>query len=86
MIGDVTDLAVAGAAAQGVDAIVHLVAILDGSDAQFEAVNAGGPRNVVAAAERPGVRRLLHMSAAGVTARNAPLTRYWRTKWRASRR
>ena len=31
---------------------MHLVAILDGSDAQFEAVNAGGTRNVVAAAER----------------------------------
>ena len=43
-------------------------------------MNAGGPRNVVAAAESAGVRRLLHMSAAGVTERNAPRTRYWRTK------
>ena len=80
MTGDVTDLASLKAAAQGVDAIVNLVAILDGSDAEFEAVNAGGPRNVVAAAESAGVRRLLHMSAAGVTERNAPRTRYWRTK------
>ena len=78
--GDVTDLASLKAAVQGVDAIVNLVAILDGSDAEFEAVNAGGPRNVVAAAESAGVRRLLHMSAAGVTERNAPRTRYWRTK------
>ena len=78
--GDVTDLASLKGAVHGVDAIVNLVAILDGSDAEFEAVNAGGPRNVVAAAESAGVRRLLHMSAAGVTERNAPRTRYWRTK------
>jgi len=78
--GDVTDLASLKAAVQGVDAIINLVAILNGSDAEFEAVNAGGPRNVVAAAESAGVRRLLHMSAAGVTERNAPRTRYWRTK------
>ena len=78
--GDVTDLASLKAAVQGVDAIINLVAILNGSDAEFEAVNAAGPRNVVAAAESAGVRRLLHMSAAGVTERNAPRTRYWRTK------
>jgi NADH dehydrogenase len=79
--GDITDPAAVEAAVQGVEAIVHLVAILDGSDAQFEAVNAGGPRNVVAAAQNAGVRRLLHMSALGVTEEHAPLTRYWRTKW-----
>jgi uncharacterized protein YbjT (DUF2867 family) len=80
MSGDVTDPVSLMSAADGVDAIVNLVAILNGSDAQFEAVNTGGPRNVVAAAERAGVRRLLHMSAAGVNERNAPRTRYWKTK------
>jgi NADH dehydrogenase len=78
--GDVTDPASLADAVQGVDAVANLVAILDGTDEQFEAVNAGGPRNVVAAAESAGVRRVLHMSAAGVTERNAPRTRYWRTK------
>ena len=82
-VGDVTDARSVDDASDGVEAIVHLVAILDGSDEQFEAINAGGTRNVIAAAERHGIRRFLHMSALGVTAEHAPLTRYWRTKWAA---
>ena len=39
----------------GADAIAHLVAILDGSDEQFQAVNVGGTRNVIAAARAAGV-------------------------------
>lgn len=83
--GDVTDPALVAAAVAGVDAIVHLVAILDGSTAAFEAVNAGGTANLVAAAKEAGVRRFLHMSAAGVDERHAPATRYWRTKFAARR-
>jgi NADH dehydrogenase len=79
--GDVTDEAAVATAAEGCEAIVHLVAILDGSDEQFEAVNAGGPRNIVAAAKAHGIRRIVHMSALGVTAEHAPLARYWRTKY-----
>jgi uncharacterized protein YbjT (DUF2867 family) len=82
--GDVTDPAALARAAQGADAIVHLVAILDGSDEQFEAVNVQGARNAVAAARAAGIRRFLHMSALGVTEQHAPLTRYWRTKWAAA--
>ena len=79
--GDVADAASLTAAAEGCDAIVNLVAILDGSDEAFEAVNAGGPRNVVAAAGAHGIRRIVHMSALGVTAEHATLTRYWGTKY-----
>ena len=79
--GDVSDAASLEAAAAGCDAIVNLVAILDGPDAAFEAVNAGGPRNVVAAARANGIRRIVHMSALGVTAEHAPLTRYWGSKY-----
>jgi uncharacterized protein YbjT (DUF2867 family) len=79
--GDVTDAASVTAAAEGCDAIVNLVAILDGSDEQFEAINAGGPRAMVAAAEVHGIKRIVHMSALGVSAEHAPLTRYWRTKY-----
>lgn len=82
---DISDPGSVRAAAEGVDAIVHLVAILDGSDAQFESVNVQGPRNVVAAATASGVRRIVHMSALGVTEAHAPLTRYWRTKWAGKR-
>lgn len=81
--GDVTDPAAVGRALEGMDAVCHLVAILNGSDSAFAAVNAAGTGNVVAAAERCGVRRLLHMSAAGVDRHHAPMTRYWRTKFEA---
>jgi NADH dehydrogenase len=81
--GDVTDPASLTAAVQNVDAVVHLVAILDGSDEDFERVNAQGTRNLVAAAEQAGVRRFILMSAAGVTPEHAPLTRYWGTKYAA---
>jgi uncharacterized protein YbjT (DUF2867 family) len=57
------------------------VAILDGTDEQFEAINAGGARNAVAAAKANGISRLVHMSALGVTEQHAQLTRYWRTKY-----
>lgn len=82
--GDVTDAAALEQAAQGADAIVHLVAILDGSAERFEAVNAQGPANAVAAAQAAGVRRFLHMSALGVTAEHAPLTGYWGSKWKGA--
>jgi len=78
--GDVTDAGSYAAAAEGCDAIVHLVAILDGTDEQFEAINAGGARNAVSAAQANGIRRIVHMSALGVTEQHAPLSRYWRTK------
>jgi NADH dehydrogenase len=80
--GDVRDPAALRRAMDGADAVVHLVAILDGSDAEFETINAQGPRNVVEAAQAVGVSRLLHMSALGVTGEHATLTRYWGSKWR----
>jgi NADH dehydrogenase len=83
--GDVTDAASLTSAATGCEAIVHLVAILDGADAEFEAVNAGGPRNAVQAATANGIRRIVHMSALGVSEQHAPLTRYWRTKYAGKR-
>ena len=70
--GDVTDPAALERAAQGADAIVHLVAILDGSEAQLEAVNAQGPANAVAAARAAGARRVLAIIAQGVPPPHAP--------------
>jgi uncharacterized protein YbjT (DUF2867 family) len=78
---DVTDPESVRAAAEGCEAIVHLVAILNGSDAEIEAVNTGGARNAVAAARANGIRRLVHMSALGVSKEHAPLTRYWGSKY-----
>jgi uncharacterized protein YbjT (DUF2867 family) len=80
--GDVRDPAALRGAMEGADAVVNLVAILNGSDAEFQAINAQGPRNVVGAAQAVGVSRLVHMSALGVSAEHASLTRYWGSKWR----
>jgi uncharacterized protein YbjT (DUF2867 family) len=79
--GDVADAESVRSAAEGCDAIVHLVAILNGSDAEFEAVNTGGARNAVAAARANDIRRLVHMCALGVSKQHAPLTRYWGSKY-----
>lgn len=67
-IGDVTAPGSLSAALEGVDAIVHLVAIprdlRNGADLRL--VNTEGTRNVVAAMGDAGVRRLIHMGAMGV--------------------
>lgn len=63
---------------QGQDAVIHLVAILHGSTADFERVHVTLPRSLAAACHVAGVRRLLHVSALGVSA-NAP-SDYLRSK------
>ncbi len=66
--GDVMDPATLGPALAGVDAVVHLVAIPrdwnGGKD--LLNVNLDGTRNVIAAMEAAGVRRLVHLGALGV--------------------
>jgi NADH dehydrogenase len=79
--GDVADAESYAAAARGMDAIVHLAAILNGSDEDFRRINAEGPLHAVEAAKANGIRRLLHMSAMGVSGEHAPLTRYWGSKY-----
>jgi len=52
----------------GCDAVVHTVAIPTERQGSFAAVNVAGTRNVVAEAERAGVRRIVHLSAIGASA------------------
>ncbi|MGH2498540.1 MAG: NAD-dependent epimerase/dehydratase family protein [Candidatus Limnocylindria bacterium] len=52
----------------GCEAVVHTVAVPTERRASFAEVNAAGTRNVVAEAERAGVRRLVHLSAIGASA------------------
>ncbi|HEX5040974.1 MAG TPA: complex I NDUFA9 subunit family protein [Candidatus Limnocylindria bacterium] len=71
------------AAFDGADAVVHLVAIpREGRGRRFEDVNVTGTRRVVAAAERAGVRRLVHQSVLGATDdhRHAYLSSKWRAE------
>ena len=52
---------------QGQDAVLNLIAVLHGSAARFEQVHAELPRRLAAACHDAGVRRLVHVSALGVT-------------------
>jgi uncharacterized protein YbjT (DUF2867 family) len=83
--GDVTEPASLRAALEGVDAVVHLVAIIKGSSADFERVMAQGTRNVVAAAKDAGVRRFVLASALGLDERTKDAVPYFRAKWEMER-
>lgn len=62
----------------GHDAVVHLIAILQGSAAAFEQVHVELPRRIAAAMSTAGLTRLVHVSALGVSPQ-AP-SRYLRSK------
>jgi len=83
--GDVTDPASLRAACQGVDAVVHLVAIIRGRPADFERVMADGTRNVVTAAQEAGVRRFVLASALGLGERTKDAVPYFAAKWEMER-
>jgi NADH dehydrogenase len=83
--GDVTDPASLRAACEGVDAVVHLVAIIRGRPADFERVMAQGTRNVVVAAQESGARRLVLASALGVDERTKDAVPYFAAKWEMER-
>src|SRR5262245_6581810 len=65
--GDVTDPASIAGAADGCDAVLHVAGIVDESppDVTFEHVNVGGTRNMLAEAQRAGVRRFVYLSSLG---------------------
>ena len=80
--GDVTDLDSLKAACQGVDMVVHTVAIIkEKGRATFQSINVQGTQNVVEAAEQAGVRKIVHLSAIG--AAPDPQYPYLRSKWQA---
>ncbi len=79
-LGDVTDPQSLSAAMQGVDTVIHLVAIIrEARGASFSGINAQGTRNVVEAAKSCGVKRFIHMSALGASPN--PRYRYTYSKW-----
>jgi len=65
---DVLDDAAAGAAIAGTGAVVNLVGILSETATQtYRAIHVEGARRVALAAQRHGVRRLIHISALGAS-------------------
>jgi NADH dehydrogenase len=85
VVGDVTDPASLRAACGGVDAVVHLVAIIRGQPADFERVMAEGTRNVVAAAQEASVRRFVLASALGLDEGSKDAVPYFAAKWEMER-
>lgn len=85
---DLFDAAALARLLEGADALVHLVAVLHGSEQQFRQVHVELPQRLAAACAKAGVRRVVHLSALGVDAQ-AP-SRYLRSKaagetaWRSS--
>jgi NADH dehydrogenase len=64
--GDVADAASLHGAAAGCDVVLHMAGIVDETDeATFARVNVGGTANVLAEAERAGVKRLIFVSSLG---------------------
>jgi len=79
--GDMSDSASLSRAAQGCEAVVHLVAIISGRPEDFERGLSDGTRDLVAAAQDAGVRRFVLMSALGVSEQTKDLVPYYRSKW-----
>jgi uncharacterized protein YbjT (DUF2867 family) len=79
--GDMTDAESLRRAVQGVDAVVHLVAIRQGRQEQFQRIMVDGTRDLLAAARDAGAGRFVHMSALGTTDESKDLVPYYRAKW-----
>jgi NADH dehydrogenase len=81
VVGDMTDAASLARAAEGVEAVVHLVAIRQGREEQFRRVMEQGTRDLVAAAKTAGVKRFILMSALGTSEDTKDLVPYYHAKW-----
>jgi NADH dehydrogenase len=79
--GDVTDTASLRRAVEGVETVVHLVAIITGKREDFERIMEQGTRDLVAAAREAGVGRFVLMSALGTREDTKDLVPYYHAKW-----
>lgn len=69
------------AACEGVDTVIHLVAIIRGKPGDYQRVMVDGARALVEAASAARIRRFILVSALGASAETAELTPYYRAKW-----
>lgn len=79
--GDMADPATLDRAVQGCDAVVHLVAIIQGPAVAFRQIMEQGTRDLVSAAGSAGIGRFVLMSALGTNEQNRELTPYFHAKW-----
>ena len=76
-----TDPASLRRAVEGVETVVHLVAIRQGKREQFERIMVAGTRDLLAAAKEAAVRRVVLMSALGTSEKTRDLVPYYGAKW-----
>ena len=79
--GDMTDGESLRRSVEGAEVVVHLVAIRQGGEEEFQRVMEQGTRELVAAAQQAGVRRFVLMSALGTSEETKDLVPYYRAKW-----
>jgi NADH dehydrogenase len=79
--GEMTDRESLRRAVEGSEAVVHLVAIRQGSAEQFRQVMEEGTRELVAASQEAGVKRFVLMSALGTSEETKNLVPYYHAKW-----
>ena len=79
--GEMTDSASLHRAVAGMDAVVHLVAIIAGKPEDFQRVMEQGTRDLVEAAKDGGVQRFVLMSALGTSEETKDLVPYYHAKW-----
>ena len=79
--GDMSDRESLRRAVEGSEAVVHLVAIRQGSADQFRRVMEEGTRELVSAAKEAGVKRFVLMSALGASEETKDLVPYYHAKW-----
>ena len=79
--GDINNADALASAMQGVDQVVHLVAVIrENGAATYDRINRQGTENVVAAAKAAGnVQQFVHISAVGAV--DNPEFPYLRSKW-----
>ena len=77
--GDMTDPDSLRRAVQGVEVVVHLVAIRQGKPEQFQHVMIEGTRNLLDASQ--GIKRFVLMSALGTDEHTKDLVPYYAAKW-----
>lgn len=76
VLGSVTEANVVARAMEGAEGVIHLAAkvSLAGDPAEFQAINVGGTRTVLDAAEQAGVSRFVQVSSPSVAHAGAALT------------
>ncbi len=79
--GDMADVESLRRAVADRDVVVHLVAIRQGRKEEFQRVMIQGTRSLIRESKEAGVRRVVLMSALGVSEESKDLVPYYNAKW-----